>query len=134
MSVIIQLVIMLWFKVDYHSGVPIYEQIKERLKGAILRGELESSDSVPSVRELAKALGVNVNTVVKAYKELEIGGVLRAQPGVGYFVGNVEEIKASLLEERFHHLRQVLLELKNCGVNREEIMKVLEAVWRGEDQ
>jgi len=124
---------MVWFKVDYHSGVPIYEQIKKHMKNAILKGELKSSKSVPSVRELAKALGVNVNTVVKAYRELEIEGVLRAQPGVGYFVGDVEEIRASLLEERFHRLRQVLLELKNCGVSREEVMAVLEAVWRGED-
>ncbi|MDK2865677.1 MAG: hypothetical protein PWP37_1869 [Thermotogota bacterium] len=122
----------MWFRVDYHSGVPIYEQIKERIKEAILKGEFDDSNPVPSVRELAKALGVNVNTVVRAYQELEMEGFLRAQPGVGYFVGDVERLREKILCDKLQQLSLLLKELRDLGFSKEDALRILEDAWRGE--
>ena len=75
------------FQLDTKSGVPIYRQIIEQVKYTIARGELEPGDRLPTVRQLAVDLSVNPNTVVRAYRELEIAGVLDTQQGSGTFVG-----------------------------------------------
>jgi len=76
------------FQIDTKSGVPFYRQIIEQVKFAIARGDLESGDRLPTVRQLAVDLSVNPNTVVRAYRELEIGGMLNTQQGSGTFVSN----------------------------------------------
>jgi len=83
-------VLCVWFVVDYHSPVPIYVQIKEKVKVLILSGKLKPGDFLPSIRTLAKDLGVNVNTVARAYRELELEGVIRAERGEGYTVVGLE--------------------------------------------
>jgi len=76
------------FQIDTKSGVPFYRQIIEQVKFAIARGDLESGDRLPTVRQLAVDLSVNPNTVIRAYRELEIGGMLNTQQGSGTFVSN----------------------------------------------
>jgi len=74
--------------IDTKSGVPFYRQIIEQIKFGIARGELAPGDRLPTVRQLAVDLSVNPNTVIRAYRELEIEGVLNTQQGSGTFVGN----------------------------------------------
>ena len=74
------------FSVDLTSRTPIYEQIYQKIVMLILNGTLAENDQLPSVRSLAKATGVNPNTVAKAYQELERNGVLYSVPGRGSFV------------------------------------------------
>jgi len=76
----------LWFRIDFHSSKPIYEQIKERIKLLILSGKLKEGEFVPSIRSLAEDLGVNLNTVARAYRELVQEGVLEVRRGEGYIV------------------------------------------------
>jgi GntR family transcriptional regulator len=68
------------------SGVPVYRQIIDQILGGIASGTLSPGDQLPTVRQLAVDLAVNPNTVVRAYRELEIRGVLSTQQGVGTFI------------------------------------------------
>ncbi len=74
------------FHLDTQSGVPYYRQVIEQVKFAIARGRLTPGDQLPTVRQLAVDLSVNPNTVVRAYRQLEIEQVLRTQQGSGTFV------------------------------------------------
>ena len=74
------------FRLDMHSGVPVYRQIMDQIHGAIASGALRPGDQLPTVRHLAVDLSVNPNTVVRAYRELEIRGVLTTQQGIGTFI------------------------------------------------
>ncbi len=68
------------------SGVPAYRQIIDQILGGIASGSLGPGDQLPTVRQLAVDLAINPNTVVRAYRELEIRGVLDTQQGVGTFI------------------------------------------------
>ena len=68
------------------SGVPVYRQIIDQILGGIASGALSPGDQLPTVRQLAVDLAVNPNTVVRAYRELEIREVLSTQQGVGTFI------------------------------------------------
>jgi len=74
------------FKLDSHSGVPVYRQIIDQVLGGISAGSLEAGDQLPTVRQLAVDLAINPNTVVRAYRELEIREVLATQQGTGTFI------------------------------------------------
>ena len=68
------------------SGVPVYRQLIDQVLVAIASGQLETGDQLPTVRQLAVDLSINPNTVVRAYKELEIRGMLTTQQGTGTFI------------------------------------------------
>jgi GntR family transcriptional regulator len=74
------------FRRDIGSGVPAYRQIIDQILGGIASGSLKPGDQLPTVRQLAVDLTINPNTVVRAYRELEIRGVLDTQQGVGTFI------------------------------------------------
>jgi DNA-binding transcriptional regulator YhcF (GntR family) len=74
------------FRLDLKSGVPVYRQLIDQVLVAIASGQLESGDQLPTVRQLAVDLSINPNTVVRAYKELEIRGMLTTQQGTGTFI------------------------------------------------
>ena len=77
-------------KLDHHSGVPIYRQIITQILYGIARENLQPGTQLPTVRQLAVELSVNPNTIVKAYKELEIRGNLETQQGTGTFISDTE--------------------------------------------
>jgi len=112
------------FQLDTKSGVPIYRQIIEQVKYAIARGELEPGDRLPTVRQLAVDLSVNPNTVVRAYRELEIAGVVDTQQGSGTFVGKERPVIDTLEQQRM--LDQILTELlvraSSYGFTLEDIL------------
>jgi GntR family transcriptional regulator len=76
------------FRLDLKSGVPAYRQVIDQILGSIASGTLSPGDRLPTVRQAAVDLAINPNTVVRAYKELEIRGVLATQQGIGTFVSN----------------------------------------------
>jgi GntR family transcriptional regulator len=77
---------MIEFHLDNRSGVAPYQQIVQQVRHALQLGLLEVDDQLPTLREAVASLGVNPNTVLKAYKELEQLGLVAARPGVGIFV------------------------------------------------
>src|SRR5215468_5634461 len=76
------------FRLDHHSGVPVYRQIIDQVIGGMASGALAGGDQLPTVRQMAVDLSINPNTVIRAYRELEIRGVLETQQGTGTFISN----------------------------------------------
>jgi len=73
-------------QLDLRSGVPVYRQIMDQVLGAVASGRLTSGDQLPTVRQLAVDLSINPNTVIRAYRELEIRGFLDTHQGSGTFI------------------------------------------------
>lgn len=78
------------FMLDPKSGVPFYRQIIDLIRYGIAAGHLKVGEQLPTVRSLAVDLKVNLNTVTKAYKELEIQNILETQQGTGTFIGSIK--------------------------------------------
>jgi len=78
------------FRLDSRSGVPVYRQLIDQVLVAISSGLLRPGDRLPTVRQVAVDLSININTVVRAYKELEIRGTLSTQQGTGTFITDQE--------------------------------------------
>ena len=87
-------------RLDLQSGVPVYRQIIDRILSGISAGSLKSGDQLPTVRQLAVDLAINPNTVVRAYRELEIRGVLETQQGTGTFVSHKKVERKQVERER----------------------------------
>ncbi len=117
-------------KLLQNSGVPIYQQIAEQMKGDILAGRLKEGEYLPSIRGLAKDLKISVITTMKAYEQLEQEGLVTAAPGKGFYV-NAQD--SEMLKEQ--HLRRVeesLLEAirasKVAGMTGSELEEMLRAL------
>jgi GntR family transcriptional regulator len=74
------------FVLDLHTGVPVYRQIVDQVRGGIASGALAAGYQLPTVRQMAVDLEINPNTVARAYRELELGGLLETQQGTGTFI------------------------------------------------
>ncbi|MGA7106475.1 MAG: GntR family transcriptional regulator [Terracidiphilus sp.] len=94
------------FHLDLHSGVPVYRQIIDQVRGAIASGALTAGSQLPTVRQLAVDLSINPNTVVRAYRELELGGLLDSQQGTGTFISMQKFPRADA--ERDRQLHQIV--------------------------
>ncbi len=118
---------MIKFKLNHKSGVPIYRQIIDQIRYGIATGSWKAGEQLPTVRALAVELKVNLNTVSKAYKELEIQKILETHQGTGTFIGNVKiEIDE---KERKSKLEDICTEFMNVagsyGFNIKDIMSRL---------
>ena len=87
------------FRLDEHSGVPVYRQIIDQVMAAKAAGRLMAGDQLPTVRQVAVDLAINPNTVVRAYRELEIRGVLETQQGTGTFISE-QKVERGEMERR----------------------------------
>jgi len=96
------------FRLDIQSGVPVYRQIIDQVTGGMAAGALKPGDQLPTVRQLAVDLTINPNTVVRAYRELEIRGVLETQQGTGTFISQ-QKVKRDEVE-RQRRLSQLVSE------------------------
>src|ERR1700722_13654334 len=76
------------FRLDGHSGVPVYRQLIDQVQAAIASGVLHTGDQLPTVRQVAVDLTINPNTVSRAYREMEIRGSLDTQQGSGTFISD----------------------------------------------
>jgi GntR family transcriptional regulator len=101
--------------IDNKSGVPFYRQIIEQVKFAVARGDLGPGDRLPTVRQLAVDLSINPNTVIRAYRELEIEGMLDTQQGSGTFVGDRRPDVDQL--ERQRMLNQIVTDMLARGAS-----------------
>ena len=76
------------FRLDLHTGVPVYRQLIDQVRTGIAVGALVAGDQLPTVRQLAVDLAINPNTVMRAYRELELGGLLDTHQGTGTFISD----------------------------------------------
>ena len=93
------------FALDLHSGVPVYRQLIDQVRSGMASGSLAAGDQLPTVRQLAVDLEINPNTVLRAYRELELGGLLETHQGTGTFVADKKVEKRS--SERDRQLNQM---------------------------
>jgi GntR family transcriptional regulator len=115
---------------DQRSGVPAYRQIIDQVLGGIAAGTLRAGDQLPTVRQLAVDLAINPNTVVRAYRELEIREVLTTQQGTGTFITDKKPPVDGL--DRGRRIAQLCGELLSKagaeGIDLEEIIAYLNEV------
>ena len=116
------------FRLDLKSGVPVYRQLIDQVLIAVASGTLSAGDQLPTVRQLAVDLSINPNTVVRAYKELEIRGMLTTQQGTGTFITSKKVKQDDVQRQR--RLTQIVGEFvaraSSDGYNVEEIIARLE--------
>jgi GntR family transcriptional regulator len=117
------------WQVEFHSGIPVYRQIVNRVCAALSTGQLQPGDQLPTIRRLHEILGVNPNTVAKAYRELELKGLIVSERGQGSFV-HPEPPSAPLpdgekrarLESLYH---RILAEAAGSGIGEHELIKFI---------
>jgi GntR family transcriptional regulator len=115
------------FRLELHSGVPVYRQIIDQVRGGMASGSLVAGDQLPTVRQLAVDLAINPNTVARAYRELELGGLLETHQGTGTFI-SAQKIKRGNAERE----RQLTQIVEDCvaragaaGFTVEDLMEQL---------
>ena len=114
--------------IDNRSGVPIYSQICQQIRSAILGGELEADAPLPSIRNLAKDLRISVITTKRAYEELEREGLIYTVAGVGCFVArqNAALLHEQTLRQIESHLREAVRLAAGAGVSRGKLGEILD--------
>ena len=113
------------------SGVPIYEQIEEQIKGLIMTGELKAGDALPSMRILAKELKISVITTKRAYEDLERDGYIESVIGKGSFVKgmNSEIVKETMLYATQELMEKAVDKAIIGKVSLEEMKEMLEIIY-----
>lgn len=114
------------------SGKPIYEQIEEQIKEAILSDELRDGDMLPSIRQLAKDLRISVITTTRAYTDLEQQGFIATVQGKGCFVlpKNSELVREQLLRRVEEGFAAAVSAGKTAKLSREELLGILDMILR----
>jgi GntR family transcriptional regulator len=117
------------------SGEPIYEQITNQIKTAIMKGELTAGELLPSIRLLAKELQISVITTKRAYEELEKEGFIETMPGKGSYVSsqNKELLKEKRLKELENKLLEVISDSKLVGLSLSELKEMLILLFNEEN-
>jgi len=120
------------YQIDNQSRQAVYEQIVQQVERYVLTGVLKGGDKVPSVRGLSIQLGVNPNTVQRAYTELERNGVLITAPGRGAFVSDrgAVTLKERRREMSLTELKALLAELKLAGLEKSDILQIIEDAYQ----
>lgn len=113
--------------VDARNGLAVYDQIVRQIKFAVADGAVRSGDLVPSVRELARELAINPNTVARAYRQLQDDGVLEPVRGTGLAIASAarrqcQAERTKLIRSR---LRMVLEEALHSGLDEQEIESLM---------
>ena len=114
----------MYITIDEADRRPVYRQIAEEIKTLIARGELEEGVALPPVRQIAGDLGVNLNTIAAAYRELQKEGLVRVRHGAGAFVAARQVSQQSDAELR-KALRASLTHLALAGLPRSEILAIV---------
>jgi GntR family transcriptional regulator len=115
-------------RIDPHSSEPIFGQLVFQVKARIARGELEPGDRLPSVRELAKDLAINPNTVARAYETLESEGVIVRKQGSGCFVtGQTSALRGDERKRKLDALvHRAVTEAFHLGFDENDLRAALE--------
>jgi GntR family transcriptional regulator len=123
------------FRLDEHSGVPVYRQLIDQVQAGVASGVLATGKQLPTVRQVAVDLAINPNTVSRAYLEMEIRGLLDTQQGMGTFIGDrkIEHSK----EDRERMLGQLVGEFVSragaAGFTLRQLAKALKEMHPEED-
>ena len=122
------------FALNHATDRPIYAQIGDRIKFAVVAGVLKPGELIPSVRDLSKQLVVNPNTVARAYRDLQGEGILESIRGTGLQVGvgAVEVCRRDRREFVRQRLRAVIGEIRQSGLPADEVAAILRSEWEAD--
>jgi GntR family transcriptional regulator len=116
------------FTLDLQSGVPVYRQIIDQVQAGVATGALRPGHQLPTVRQVAVDLAINPNTVLRAYRELEIRGVLETQQGTGTFISHRQAKQDD--SERERQLEQLVSEfVARAGAGGFTLQEVAEVLF-----
>jgi len=124
-------------QIDKTSRVPIYDQIKEQVKGLIHAGQIKTGDQLPTIRELSVDLSVNFNTVAFAYRDLVNEGVIITERGKGTFVASTpgeEEMRTIRLTTLQNLLETLVKETERLGYSRDEVNQAFNNLINQKDE
>ena len=117
------------YQINMRSSVPIYEQLKNRVTEMVAAELLRPDDSLPSVRALAGELGINPNTVQKAYSALESEGIIYQIPGRGSFISAEPGVRTAITDKHVLTLRHTLVKARAAGVTRTMAEQAIASVY-----
>src|SRR6267378_6284366 len=107
------------------SGIPLYLQLIEQVKHAIETGAILAGEQLPSVRQMAEDLLINPNTVARAYRELEYGGIIELKHGSGAFVRDSMVARARLMQKAQTVLQLAMDRLEGFDLTEDEIRRLV---------
>lgn len=117
------------WEIEFNSGIPVYKQIVNYICAALASGTLKEGDRLPTLRHLHEKLEVNPNTVAKAYRELELKGIIASERGNGSFIktsADAVKLSDAEREERLEvFYRRMLAEAGNCGLTENELINYI---------
>jgi GntR family transcriptional regulator len=118
----------MFLQIDFQNGLPIYEQVVRQVKFAIAGQDFKEGELVPSVREIARELAINPNTVARAFRQLQTDGVLEPVRGTGLAVatGAAERCRKERVELIRARLTQVLAEALQSRLDPNDLRKLVE--------
>ena len=116
------------FSVDTRSKQPIYQQIMDQIVLLVSTGVLDTGEQLPSIRDLATSLGINPNTVARAYSELEQRGVIDTIPKKGAFVADISLTK-EIKEDARIQLADFFINYRKLGLSADEIRSLAEEAF-----
>jgi len=119
------------FILDYKSRLPIYEQLYKDITRKAALGVIEQGESLPSVRTLAQELGVNPNTVQKAYQMLERDGIICSVAGKGSFLSRDVSAISQMQEIAIEKLNQAIQSAVDCGLQKDKIIAQVNHIYNG---
>lgn len=119
----------MFFEINPSNGVPVYEQVSRQIMFAVASGSIETGELIPSVRELARELAINPNTVARAFRDLQDQDILQTVRGTGVAVSKGAKTKCVSARTRLirERLRNVFEEARQSQLEDEELQKIIDA-------
>ncbi|MGN0992099.1 MAG: GntR family transcriptional regulator [Candidatus Ventricola sp.] len=118
------------FLVNPKSKQPIYEQLVEQLRKQLFLGVVQAGQALPSVRQLATELGINPNTIQKAYRRMEAEGMIISVPGKGSFIS--DDLADMLKKQRDEQMEKTRVQIRTCrdmGLDKQLIQKLTDEIY-----
>lgn len=116
-------------QIDYRSRTPIFEQIKNQITESVTSGVLNPHDQIPSIRSLAQDLKLNVNTVKRAFSELEQAGVIYTLTGRGSFIAETAVSNSHLKAKALDEIKTALKIGRANGIAKDEIVRTVDEIF-----
>lgn len=116
-------------QIDWQSRTPVYEQLIQGIVRLKSFGILSPGEQLPSVRAMASDIGVNPNTVQKAYQALEARGIIYSVTGKGSFISPNESIDEEILKEAENRVGKTVREAAQMGLPKERVVRVVDTVY-----
>ncbi len=117
------------FEIDFRNRIPIYEQIKNQILLYIRMGIYKPDEQLPSIRSVSQETGINVNTVKRAFADLEDEGVIYTLVGRGSFVSATAAENTSIAEKALNEIELDIRSLKSKGVTMDALISLIENIY-----